>query len=132
MNRDVLYVETSLLKIAYEERGPAGGFPVVLLHGWPDDVRTWDGVVARQLCVSASVIFPSPRGRWPVSPCRSRRGKPPGSFDGNVIIQHVAKTRGTRFQLASIIFVAPDLLQEPAGGPIHTSRLIVETYEGGE
>lgn len=39
-------VETSLLNIAYEERGPSGGFPVILLHGWPDDVRTWDGVVA--------------------------------------------------------------------------------------
>lgn len=56
MNRDVLYVETSLLKIAYEQRGPAGGFPVVLLHGWPDDVRTWDGVVARLSVIRAAAL----------------------------------------------------------------------------
>ena len=39
------FVETSRLRIAYEVGGPAGGFPVVLLHGWPDDVRTWDGLL---------------------------------------------------------------------------------------
>src|SRR5215475_8709908 len=36
---------TSTLKIAYEAGGPSNGFPVVLLHGWPDDVRTYDRVV---------------------------------------------------------------------------------------
>ena len=36
---------TSTLNIAYEAGGPPDGFPVVLLHGWPDDVRTYDRVV---------------------------------------------------------------------------------------
>jgi len=39
-------VRTSVLEIAYEESGPADGAPVFLMHGFPDDVRTWDGVAA--------------------------------------------------------------------------------------
>jgi pimeloyl-ACP methyl ester carboxylesterase len=41
----VRFVETSLLQVGYEVAGPEGGFPVILLHGWPDDVRTWDAVL---------------------------------------------------------------------------------------
>ena len=33
-------VRTATLDIAYEERGPADGAPVILVHGFPDDVRT--------------------------------------------------------------------------------------------
>ena len=33
------------LRIGYERSGPADGLPVVLVHGWPDDVRTWDPVL---------------------------------------------------------------------------------------
>jgi pimeloyl-ACP methyl ester carboxylesterase len=39
------FVDTSLLHIAYEASGPEDGFPVILAHGWPDDVRTWDPVL---------------------------------------------------------------------------------------
>ena len=39
------FAETSLLRVGYEVTGPAGGPPVVLIHGWPDDVRTWDGLL---------------------------------------------------------------------------------------
>ena len=38
-------IETSLLRVGYEVSGPEDGFPVILLHGWPDDVRTWDAVL---------------------------------------------------------------------------------------
>ena len=38
-------VDTPLLRIAYEASGPDDGLPVVLVHGWPDDVRTWDRVL---------------------------------------------------------------------------------------
>lgn len=41
----MLFVDTPLLRVAYEAAGPAGGFPVVLVHGWPDDARTWDRVL---------------------------------------------------------------------------------------
>jgi len=39
------FVETSLLRVGYEAAGPSGGFPVIVVHGWPDDVRTWDAVL---------------------------------------------------------------------------------------
>ncbi|GGF14464.1 hydrolase [Aliidongia dinghuensis] len=38
-------VATSVLDIACEISGPDGGTPVILLHGWPDDTRTWDRVL---------------------------------------------------------------------------------------
>jgi pimeloyl-ACP methyl ester carboxylesterase len=39
------FVGTSLLRVGYEVAGPGDGFPVILVHGWPDDVRTWDAVL---------------------------------------------------------------------------------------
>src|SRR6476620_1423341 len=39
------FAVTSTLTVAYEAGGPSSGFPVFLLHGWPDDVRTYDQVV---------------------------------------------------------------------------------------
>ncbi|MGA9869081.1 MAG: alpha/beta hydrolase [Acetobacteraceae bacterium] len=39
-------VRTDTLEIAFEAHGPPGGPPVILLHGFPDDPRTWDDVVA--------------------------------------------------------------------------------------
>jgi pimeloyl-ACP methyl ester carboxylesterase len=65
MNRDIRYVQTQLLNLAYEESGPTSGFPVVLLHGWPDDVRTWDGVVARLHDSGFRTITPYLRGFGP-------------------------------------------------------------------
>lgn len=37
-------VRTPVLDIGYHESGPATGFPVFLLHGFPDDARAYDGV----------------------------------------------------------------------------------------
>src|SRR5436190_23469969 len=37
-------VRTTVLEIGYHEYGPASGFPVVLLHGFPDDAHAYDGV----------------------------------------------------------------------------------------
>lgn len=65
MNRDIHYVQTSLLKVAYEERGPASAPPVILLHGWPDDVRTWDRVVSRLSDSGVRTITPYLRGCGP-------------------------------------------------------------------
>nr|WP_273429913.1 alpha/beta hydrolase [Marinobacter sp.] len=30
--------------MSYEEFGPTGGHPLILLHGWPDSPRTWDKI----------------------------------------------------------------------------------------
>jgi pimeloyl-ACP methyl ester carboxylesterase len=40
-------IRTAALEIAYEETGVADGAPVVLLHGFPYDVRAYDGVAAK-------------------------------------------------------------------------------------
>ena len=45
MSTPIAFAETPHLRVAYEASGPRGGFPVVLVHGWPDDVRTWDRVL---------------------------------------------------------------------------------------
>ena len=44
MASDILTVETGPLCIAYEAHRLESGSPILLLHGWPDDVRAWDGV----------------------------------------------------------------------------------------
>src|SRR2546427_432094 len=40
------HVRTSCLEVAYEDRGSAQAEPIMLAHGFPDDSRTWDAVVA--------------------------------------------------------------------------------------
>src|SRR5262245_45133452 len=37
-------IRTGVLEIGYHESGPASGFPVILLHGFPDDAHAYDGV----------------------------------------------------------------------------------------
>jgi pimeloyl-ACP methyl ester carboxylesterase len=37
-------IRTSVLEIGYHESGDASGFPVILLHGFPDDAHAYDGV----------------------------------------------------------------------------------------
>lgn len=39
------FIETSLLRVGYEVTGPGDGTPVIIVHGWPDDVRTWDALL---------------------------------------------------------------------------------------
>lgn len=55
-------VRTPVLAIGFEESGPPTGFPVVLLHGFPDDVRAWDGVVPALAEARYRVIVPYLRG----------------------------------------------------------------------
>jgi len=37
-------VRTNILEIGYHESGPVSGFPVILLHGFPDDAHAYEGV----------------------------------------------------------------------------------------
>jgi pimeloyl-ACP methyl ester carboxylesterase len=59
------FVDTPSLRIAYEESGNAGGFPVILLHGFPDDVRAYDGVVAPLAAAGHRALVPYLRGYGP-------------------------------------------------------------------
>ncbi|MBV8091534.1 MAG: alpha/beta hydrolase [Alphaproteobacteria bacterium] len=58
-------VRTRTLEIAYEESGPATGSPVVLLHGFPDDVRAYGGVAPALAAAGWRVIVPYLRGYGP-------------------------------------------------------------------
>jgi pimeloyl-ACP methyl ester carboxylesterase len=62
---DVLTVRTPTLEIAYESHGDPGGLPVVLLHGFPDDVRAWDGVVSPLAAAGFRALVPYLRGYGP-------------------------------------------------------------------
>jgi pimeloyl-ACP methyl ester carboxylesterase len=37
-------IMTEILDVAYEAGGPRDGPPILLLHGWPDDVRGWRAI----------------------------------------------------------------------------------------
>jgi pimeloyl-ACP methyl ester carboxylesterase len=58
-------IRTSHLQIAYEEGGLATGRPVILLHGFPDDPRSWDSVVAPLTSAGFRTIVPYLRGFGP-------------------------------------------------------------------
>jgi pimeloyl-ACP methyl ester carboxylesterase len=55
-------IRTPVLDIAYEASGPVDGLPVLLLHGFPYDVRSFDGVVARVNAAGFRTIVPWLRG----------------------------------------------------------------------
>lgn len=56
---------TSVLEIAYNESGPAGGFPVILMHGFPDDAHAYDDVAPPLARAGYRVIVPWIRGYGP-------------------------------------------------------------------
>ena len=66
-------VDTPAVRIAYEEHGPADGPPVVLLHGFPYDVRAYDEVAPPLAERGCRVIVPFLRG---FGPTRLRDGVP--------------------------------------------------------
>jgi pimeloyl-ACP methyl ester carboxylesterase len=55
-------IQTAVLDIGFEESGDLQGFPVILLHGFPDDVRAWDEVAAPLAQRGFRVIVPYLRG----------------------------------------------------------------------
>jgi len=58
-------IQTPALDIAYEEHGDAQGFPIVLLHGFPDDVRAFDQVAPPLAKAGYRVLVPYLRGYGP-------------------------------------------------------------------
>jgi pimeloyl-ACP methyl ester carboxylesterase len=58
-------VQTDVLDIAYEEHGAAAGTAVILLHGFPYDVRSFDGVVQPLVAAGHRVLVPWLRGYGP-------------------------------------------------------------------
>ena len=59
------FVDTPVLRIAYEEWNPKSERTVVLLHGWPDSPRTWAQVAPALAEQGWRVIVPALRGFSP-------------------------------------------------------------------
>ncbi len=71
-------VRTPVLEIAYEDSGPAEGPAALLLHGYPYDVRSFDGVVPILNAAGLRTIVPHLRGHGPtrfLSPDIMRSGE---------------------------------------------------------
>ena len=58
-------IEAGVLHVAYEEAGDRHGRPVILLHGFPYDVRAFDDVAVRLVSSGCRVITPYLRGYGP-------------------------------------------------------------------
>ena len=58
-------VQTPVLDIAYEESGSPEGLPIVLLHGFPDDVHAFDNVAPPLAKAGHRVLVPYLRGYGP-------------------------------------------------------------------
>jgi len=56
-------VETPVLNIGYMDQGQ--GFPVILLHGFPDDAHAWDDVAPPLVKAGYRVLVPYLRGYGP-------------------------------------------------------------------
>ena len=55
-------VRTSVLDIGYEEHGPADGTALILIHGFPYDIRSFDGCVEPLVAAGHRVLVPYLRG----------------------------------------------------------------------
>lgn len=71
-------VRTPVLDIAYEESGPTEGKPVLLMHGFPDDIHAYDDVAPPLAAAGYRVIVPYLRGYGPtrfLDPVTPRSGE---------------------------------------------------------
>ncbi len=65
MSPTLCTVRTPALEIVFEDSGARDGAPVILLHGFPYDVRAYDGVVAGLANDGLRLIVPYLRGYGP-------------------------------------------------------------------
>ena len=72
-------IDAGLLNVGYAEVGPAGGRPVILLHGWPYDIYAFVDVAPLLASAGYRVIVPYLRGYGTtrfLSPDTFRNGQP--------------------------------------------------------
>jgi pimeloyl-ACP methyl ester carboxylesterase len=55
-------IEAGVLSVAYAETGPADGPAVILLHGWPYDIHSYDQVAPLLAAKGYRVLMPYARG----------------------------------------------------------------------
>jgi pimeloyl-ACP methyl ester carboxylesterase len=72
------HINAGDLCVAYEESGNVDGTPIILLHGFPYDIRTYDEVAKHLLTKNCRIIVPYLRGFGPtkfLSPDTIRSGQ---------------------------------------------------------
>jgi pimeloyl-ACP methyl ester carboxylesterase len=82
----VQHAVTDVLDIAYDVRGPADAPVVLLLHGWPDNIRGWGGVAPLLHAAGFRTVAPYLRG---FGPTRFRSSETPRDGRG-VALAHDA------------------------------------------
>ena len=65
-------IEAGLLNVGYLDARPPDGPPVLLLHGWPYDIHSYQEVTPRLAKVGYRVIVPYLRGYGTTSFCPTR------------------------------------------------------------
>lgn len=55
-------LQTDRLTISFRDTGPRNSKAALLLHGWPDDCSTWDGVAEKMNWSGIRTIMPNLRG----------------------------------------------------------------------
>jgi pimeloyl-ACP methyl ester carboxylesterase len=58
----VKQIDAGPLNVGYVEAGPADGSPVLLLHGWPYDIHSYDDVAPKLAAAGHRVVVPYLRG----------------------------------------------------------------------
>ena len=61
------FVNTSVLRVGYEEYNPGASKTAILVHGWPDSTRSWAGVAPLLAQSGWRVLVPSLRGFSPTT-----------------------------------------------------------------
>jgi pimeloyl-ACP methyl ester carboxylesterase len=61
----IKHIDAGVLNVGYVEMGPPGGWPVILLHGFPYDIHAYDEVAPQLAAEGARVIVPYLRGYGP-------------------------------------------------------------------
>src|SRR4030095_15566010 len=93
--------QTSVLSIGYEDSGDPRGFPVILLHGFPDDVHAFDEVVPPLTKAGYRALVPYLRG---YRPARFRDAAAPRTAEqaaiGQDVIDFADTLRLPRFAVA--------------------------------
>lgn len=62
---ELQHIEAGVLDVAYEKAGDPGAKAVILLHGFPYDVRAYDDVTTRLVASGCRVLTPFLRGYGP-------------------------------------------------------------------
>jgi pimeloyl-ACP methyl ester carboxylesterase len=58
----VRQIQAGVLDVGYVDAGPVDGPAIVLLHGWPYDIHSYEGVMPRLAAHGYRVIVPYLRG----------------------------------------------------------------------